>query len=123
MQINNKNASYAESAFLTAQALMQNLLSDTDFFDTQNPSNRNLQSVKDLIDVNIGLYNLKKDLYAKKAVKLISLLKELIGAESFEAVKGCFDHGAKGVVDSMIREGNKAGKGTINIKEFLKSKK
>lgn len=123
MQINNKNASYAENAFLTAQALMQNLLTDPDHFDMQDPSNKSLQSVKELIEINLGLYNLKKDLYAKKAVKLLTLLKELIGAECFEALKGCFDNVAKGVIDNMIREGNKPTKNTGNFKDFVRSKK
>jgi len=124
LQINNKNANYVENAFLSAQALMQSLLSDADLFDSQNPSSKSIQSVKDLIQVNIGLYNLKKDLYAKKAAKLMSLLKELVGVECFESVKGCFDNVAKAVVDNMIKEGNKAAaKSSSNFKEFINSKK
>jgi len=122
MQINNKNASYAENAYFSAQALMQNLLSDSEIFDSQNPSNKILISLKDLIDINIGLHNLKKDMYAKKAVKLVCLLKELIGSECFEAVKGSFDNNARRVIDSMLMEGNKGLKNTGKFNDLSKKK-
>jgi len=124
LQINNKNSSYSENAFLTAMGLLDSLFSqNSDFLDFNNPTNKSLQNIKEIMEINIRLFNLKKDVYAKKAIKMLAQLKLKIGDELFEIVKSNFDNVSKNTIDNMIKEGNKGIKTNGNFKEFLKSKK
>jgi len=124
LQINNKNATYAENAFLTANNLLENMLSfNSNFYDHHNPSNKSLQCLKEVMEINLGLFNLKKDIYAKKAIKLMNKIKQKIGNEIFDLIKSNFDNYSKLAIDNMINEANKATKTTGNLKEFIKSKK
>ncbi len=124
LQINNKNISYAENAFNTTNNLLINLLSKNSvFFDYQNPTNKSLQNLKEIMDINIGLYNLKKDIYSKKAIKLMNCLRDKVGNEIFDVLKSNYDNHSKLIIDNMINEANKNNKTTGNFKDYIKSKK
>lgn len=129
-QINNKNNSYCENAYNTANKLLEKIFGCNsgsneylvyEFIEFSNE--KKVLAIKEVMEHIISLYNLKKDIYAKKAVKLMNTLKEAMVEIFFNSAKALFDNVSKATIENMLKDSNKLAKTTGNIKEFLTTKR
>lgn len=126
-QIYNKNNQYSENAFNCAMNLIENIfVSDKNFSPNTSPEKKGMKiyyKIKEIIDCIISLYNLKKDLFTKKAIKLYSALKESVTSEQLENSINLLDNNARSILEKMITDPNRTTRTASNFQDFLKSKK
>ena len=114
-EINNKNIHYSENSFNAAFKFLENIEVDEIIVEKKT-------AIKDIMEYILHLYSLKKDLFSKKAVKLMNCLKIKIEDDYFENSRDLFDMMGRNSIDSMIKDGTK-NKTVGNFKEFIITKK
>jgi hypothetical protein len=129
LQINNKNNLYSENAFNCAVNLLLNVFSSDgngEFSPSASPeknSNKIYNKIKEILECILNLYNLKKDLFTKKATKLYSALKDTITHDQLENSKSHLDNNSRTNLAKMENDHNKTSRTATNFNEFLNSRR
>jgi len=127
--INNKNNHYSENAFNCAYNLIQNIFTSDgygEFSPSASPEKKGTKTfnkIKDILECIMRLYNLKKDLFTKKALKLYFAVKDSVKHEQFENSKTYMDNNARTILEKMENDANKTSRTSSNFKDFMSSKK
>lgn len=136
--INNKNNQYSENAFNCAVNLLLNVFNDKggsgeiNFSPNASPSknsngnsnnNKGHDKVKEILECILCLYNLKKDLFTKKALKLYTALKDVLSNDQIENSKNHLDNNSRTVLAKMENETNRSTKTSSNFNEFLNQRR